>query len=83
MENKIKDSNDNYVMTKGAGFNHDGSLRALKMEKEANSAAFELDFTNLPVNFPGASEHRKINAFIRLRFSFEIWPRTVTSTEKW
>ena len=66
----------------GAGFSHEGSLRALKIENDDKSAAFELLFTTFAANFPGASEQQKTKALIRALFSFEIWPRTVTSTKK-
>ena len=64
------------------GFTHDGSLRAQKIENELNNAALEAHCSTFLTSLPGLAQLRKINSFKRQRFSFEICPRTETSTEK-
>ena len=65
----------------GAGFSHDGSLRAQKIEKDANSAAFEALSETLFARPLGLEQHRYTKAFNRHRFSFVSCPRTDTSIE--
>ena len=65
------------------GFAQDGSFRAWKIEKELNKDALEAHRSTFLANFPGLVQARYINSLIRFRFSFDIWPRTDISTEKW
>ena len=48
----------------GVGFSYEGSLRALKLENDDKSAAFELLITTFFANFPGESVQRQRKALI-------------------
>ena len=78
-----EDKTDNQWITIGAGFNHDGSLRAQKIENDANRAAFEALSDTLFAKPLGLKQHLYTKAFNRHRFSLVSCPRTDTSIENW
>ena len=69
-------------MTMRAGDVQDGSLRAQKILKELNKAAFEQAFMTATCFLRGSWQQRKSRALKRARFPFETWPRTETSMGK-
>ena len=66
-------------ITKGSGEDHEGSLRAWKMLKEASKEAFEQFLTKFVISAFLTSQHLRIKAFRRARFCFEIKPRAEIS----
>ena len=67
----------------GEGLIHEGSLRAVKIEKEAMRAALEHSvIIDLDTAF-GSSQTLYTKAFRRFLLSQDTWPRAETSNEKW
>ena len=79
---KKKDSNKNYLTTKGGGSSHVGSPRALKIVYDESNAAFEdTQISDLKIARWAVQDLRR-NALRRERLSFEIWPLAETSMGK-